>query len=59
MTYFYFVKYLYELTDSIHTVLRQASITFMYALLAVLHIVNISIADLFVNLDMSLGNVSV
>ena len=36
-----------------YAVLRQDSVTFTYALLAVWPIVNISIADLFVNLDMS------
>ncbi len=43
---------------STNTVLRQVSITFTYAVLAVIHIVHNCIADLFVNLDMSLGDVS-
>ena len=43
---------------STNTVLRQTSITFTYALLADWHIVHISIAYLFVNLDRSLGDVS-
>ena len=52
-----------SITGSVQIPFCKSSITFAYALLAVYnkintYIVHISIADLFVNLDMFLGDVS-